>query len=89
MGEAQLNLFEPTFNRSVKVQATDHRITSNAGVLLLREADQRLNLCEGIAQNIQDPRRSDRIRYHMAELIRERLFAMALGYSAQDDVCAQ
>ena len=28
----------------------------------------------------------DRIRYTIAELIRERVFAMAVGYSAQDDV---
>ncbi len=86
MGEVQPNLFEPAFNRSVKVQAADHRITSNAGVMLLREADERLNLCDGIAQNIQDPRRPDRIRYRIDELLRERLFAMAIGYSAQDDV---
>jgi len=86
MGEAQPNLFEPTFNRSVKVQSTDHRITSNAGVVLLREADQRLNLLGGIAENMEDPRRPDRIRYGLDELLRERVFAMAIGYSAQDDV---
>ncbi|WP_202617517.1 transposase, partial [Roseimaritima sediminicola] len=86
MGEAQPNLFEPTFNRSVKVQVTSHRLTSNAGVTLLREADQRLNICESIAANIQDPRRPDRIRYHIDELLRERVFAMSIGYSAQDDV---
>lgn len=86
MGEAQPNLFEPTFNRSIKIQATDHRITSNAGVMLLREVDQRLNLCVGIAENIQDPRRPDRIRYSIEELVRERVFAMAIGCSAQDDV---
>lgn len=86
MGEVQRNLFEPTFNRSVKIQAADQRITSNAGVTLLREADERLNVCAGIAQNIQDPRRPDRIRYCIEELLRERVFAMAIGCSAQDDV---
>jgi hypothetical protein len=86
MGESQSNLFEPDFNRSVKVQSTDHRITSNAGVLLLREADHRLGLIPSIAKNIKDPRRADRIRYKIDELMRERVFAMALGYSAQDDV---
>ncbi len=42
MCEQQGNDFEPHFNRSVKIQATDHRITSNAGVILRREAEQDL-----------------------------------------------
>lgn len=86
MGEAQGNLFEPDFNRSIKIQATDQRLTSNAGVVLLREADHRLGLIDSIAMNIKDPRMSNRIRYHIDELIRERIFAMALGYTAQDDL---
>ena len=86
MGEHQGNLFEPQFNRSIKVQGTDQRITSNAGVILLREADHRLGLIDSIAADVQDPRRPDRIRYSIDELIRERVFAMAVGCSAQDDV---
>ncbi len=86
MGEHQGNLFEPQFNRSIKVQGTDQRITSNAGVILLREAEHRLGLFGSIAENVLDPRRPDRIRYSIAELIRERVFAMAVGCSAQDDV---
>ena len=46
MGEAQEWLFEPSFNRAVKVCASDDRITSDAGVVLLREADHRLGLAE-------------------------------------------
>jgi hypothetical protein len=86
MGEHQGNLFEPHFNRSIKVQGTDQRITSNAGVILLREAEHRLGLFDSVASNIVDPRRPDRIRYSIDELIRERVFAMAVGCSAQDDV---
>jgi len=84
MGEAQGTLFEPQFNRSVKVQTTDHRITSNAGVVLLREAEHRFGLISAIAGNIEDPRRPDRIRYTIDELIRERVFAMALDKSKRD-----
>lgn len=86
MGEQQSNLFDPQFNRSVKVQSTDHRITSLAGVVLLRETEDRLGLFDTIAENVRDPRRPDRIRYSSIELIRERVFAMAVGCSAQDDV---
>jgi len=86
MGEAQVYFFEPDFNRSIKVQTTDQRLTSNAGVVLLRDAEHRLGLIDAIAQDMFDPRDSRRIRYGIDELIRERVFAMALGYSAQDDV---
>ena len=85
MGEAQGWLFEPSFNRAVKVTASDDRITSDAGLLLLREADHRLGLTEWLAQRLVDPRRQDLIRYQLVELLRERLYALALGYSAQDD----
>ena len=57
MGEAQGNLFEPDFNRSIKVESTDERLTSNAGVLLLREADHRLQVIQTITKSMRDPRR--------------------------------
>jgi hypothetical protein len=85
MGEPQGWLFEPTFNRSVKVMASDERITSDSGLLLLREADHRLGITEQLAARLDDPRRQDLIRYQLVELLRERLYALALGYSAQDD----
>ena len=85
MGEAREWLFEPTFNRAVKVRASDERITSDAGVVLLREADHRLGLTESLARRLVDPRRQDLIRYQLVELLRERLYALALGYSSQDD----
>lgn len=85
MGEAREWLFEPGFNRAVKVCASDDRITSDAGLVLLREADHRLGLTEWLAQRLGDPRRQDLIRYQLVELLRERLYALAQGYSAQDD----
>ncbi len=85
MGEAQKWLFEPSFNRAVKVCASDERITSDGGLVLLREADHRLGLTEWLAGRLFDPRRQDLIRYQLVELLRERLYALAQGYSAQDD----
>jgi len=85
MGEAKEWLFEPSFNRTIKVLASDERITSDAGFLLLREADHRLGLTESLARRLVDPRRQDLIRYQLVELLRERVYALAQGYSAQDD----
>jgi hypothetical protein len=86
MGEAHGCSFEPTFNRAVKVVEGSDRITSDAGVLLLREADHRLGLIESLALQLHDPRDPSRIRYQVGELLRERLYALCLGYTAQDDL---
>ena len=86
MGEAQANVFEPEFNRSIKVSCVDQRLTSHAGALLLREFDHQLGLTESLADQLLDPRRQDRIRYQAVELVRERAYALAMGSRHQDDL---
>lgn len=86
MGEAQANVFEPEFNRCIKVKAVDGRLTSHTGAILLREFDHRLGLTESLAEQLIDPRRQDRVRYQSVELLRERIYAMALGEVHQDDL---
>jgi len=85
MGEAQEWLFEPTFNRTIKVRTADPRVTSNAGTLPLREVDHRLGLTADLAAGLTDRRDPDRVRYTLAELLRQHLYAFALGYAHQDD----
>lgn len=84
-GQAGGWLFEPTFNRSIKLRHADPRVTSDAGALLLREADHRLGLTADLAARLTDPRRADRIRYTQVELLRQHIYATALGYAHQDD----
>ena len=86
MGEAQGTLFEPEFNRSIKIQTSEQRITSHAGAVLLREADHQLGLIESLAGQITDPRDPEKIRYTATELLRERIYALALGSKNQDDL---
>src|SRR2546426_4323562 len=86
MGEAERFVFEPTFNRAVKVQSRDLRLTSDAGFLLLREADQRLGLTASLVEKLRDPRHPDMIRYKILELLRERVYALAQGYRPTDDL---
>ena len=85
MGERQAWLFEPTFNRSIKLRQADSRISDNAGAILLREVDHRLGLTADLAARLFDPRRDDRLRYTQTELLRQHLYALALGHAHQDD----
>jgi hypothetical protein len=84
MGESNDGQFEPTFNRSVKLSVSDDRLTSDAGMLILREADHRLGIVESLAGQIFDPRDPELIRYEMVELLRERVYGLAMGYATQD-----
>lgn len=86
MSEGKRPVFEPSFNRAVKVRGGEDRLTSDAGALLLREADQRLDLTRSLAAKLLDRRKPEHIRYQLVELLRERLYALAQGYDAQDDV---
>lgn len=85
MGECQGWLFEPTFNRSIKLRQADPRISNNAGTLLMREVDHRLGLTAGLAEQLVDDRDPHHVRYTQVELLRQHLYGLALGYAHQDD----
>jgi hypothetical protein len=86
MSEEKPLWFEASFNRAIKIRTRDQRLTSDGGVLLLREVDQRLGLIASIASQLTDPRDQRKIRYSLTELLRERVYTLAQGYGAVDDV---
>lgn len=60
-------------------------VTSDAGALLLREVDHRTRLIERVAACFSDRRAADRVEFSVAELLRQRLFGLVLGYEDIDD----
>ncbi len=61
------------------------RLTSNAGVLLLREVERKLGIAERLAGCLTDRRDPSRIGHTVAEMLRFRMFAIAAGYEDGDD----
>jgi len=61
-------------------------ITSDAGVLLLAQAEDNLGLVAAMAQGIADTRQLKKIRHPYARLLRERVFAIACGYEDANDL---
>ena len=59
--------------------------TSDAGVLLLRAAANRLALWEQVAECFDDHRDPDRIDHTVAELIAQRVLGIGLGYEDLND----
>jgi hypothetical protein len=60
-------------------------ITSDAGVLLLREVEKRTGLIAGLAGCFSDYRDGRWIEHTVEELLGQRLFAMCLGYEDLND----
>ena len=52
MGEKQNQPFQLSFNASLKVDFQGSRVTSDGGMVLVRELDERLGLTEPIEQQI-------------------------------------
>ncbi len=57
MGEKQNQPFQLSFNTSLRVDFQGSRVTSDGGLLLVRELDERLGLSALITENIMDDRR--------------------------------
>jgi hypothetical protein len=55
-------------------------ITSNGGVVLLAAADQRIGLSQRLARCFTDLRLGDAVRHSLRDLLRQRIFAIALGH---------
>ena len=55
-------------------------ITSNGGVALLAGADRKLRLAERLAACFTDSRVADAVTHALPDLLRQRIFGLALGY---------
>ena len=60
-------------------------ITSDGGVLLLQQVDRRLGLNEAVARTLDDPRRQASVDHDGLSLLRQRVYALALGYEDRND----
>jgi hypothetical protein len=60
------------------------RLTSDGGLLWLREADDALGLCAALARAIPDWRTGP-VRHSLETLVRQRAFQIACGYEDQND----
>jgi hypothetical protein len=60
-------------------------LSSDGGLLALREVEERLGVARCLAACIDDPRAPERIRHCLAEMLRFRLLMIATGYGDGND----
>ena len=81
---ADLALF-PLSLKPVVVRNDGGALTSDAGVLLLRQLDERLGLTSGLARYVVDRREPGKVRHELAALLCQRIYQIALGYEDCND----
>jgi len=77
--------FPAVNRRRVEVSFQGGNITSDGGVLLLQQVDRRLGLSEAVARVLDDPRRQASCEHNNLSLLRQRVYALALGYADLND----
>jgi hypothetical protein len=71
--------------KPVTVDFTGGDLSSDAGLIPLSLADQRLRLTEQLAAAIADPRDPHRIDHTLPDLLRQRIYMIAQGYADAND----
>ncbi len=61
-------------------------VTSDAGLLLLSLADEKLGLTEAMASAIVDPRQRGKVEHEIIEMLRERVYAICQGHEDANDL---
>src|ERR671914_2489781 len=61
------------------------QLSSDGGLLALREVERRLGLADRLAACIDDPRAPERVQHGVAEILRFRMLMIAAGYEDGND----
>src|ERR1035437_6142172 len=85
MGEKQNQPFQLSFNASLKIDFQGSRVTSDGGLILVRELDERLGFGELIAQHLTDSRRGKNTQLPLADLLRQSVYSRIAGYEDVND----
>jgi len=84
VGESQNQPFQLSFNASLRVDFQGSRVTSDGGLILIRELDERLGFSELIEQYLTDSRAKN-ARLPFADLLRQSVYSRLAGYEDVND----
>src|SRR5580704_5689880 len=78
----------PVQGKAVVARFDGGRLSSEGGLLALREIEHRLDLADRLANCLVDPRAPERVVHRLAEIIRFRMLMIAAGYEEGNDADA-
>ena len=77
--------FSPLSRRQIEADFSGGHITSDAGLLLLREVDKQHRLTQRLAETLTDQRDASMVRHQLETMIRQRVYGVAGGYEDLND----
>jgi DDE family transposase len=75
----------PVQGKAVVARFDGGRLSSEGGLLALREIEHRLGLADRLAGCLKDPRTPEKVVHRLAEIIRFRMLMIAAGYEDGND----
>jgi len=84
VGKTPNQPFQLSFNPALKVEFQGSRVTSDGGLILVRELDERLGSSDLIAQHLTDPRATN-TQFPLADLVRQSVYSRLAGYEDVND----
>jgi Transposase DDE domain group 1 len=78
----------PVVGKSLVARFDGGQLSSDGGVLALREIERRLGIADRLAGCLDDPRAPAQVTHRLADIIRFRLFMIAAGYEDGNDAAA-
>src|SRR5260370_30436068 len=84
VGETQKRPFQLSFNSSLRVEFQGARVTSDGGLILVRELDQRLGFGELIERHFADARGKN-TQLPLADLVLQSVYSRLAGYEGSND----
>jgi hypothetical protein len=85
MGEMQNQPFQLSFNARLKVDFQGSRVTSDGGLILIRELDERLGLNKLIEEQLSDSRQGLNKQFTLTDLLRQSVYSRLAGYEDLND----
>ena len=78
-------LFPALNHKKIEAEFTGGDVSSDGGVLLLREVDRLLQLTPALSAVIPDKRNPDLITHTQLSMLKQRIYGLALGYEDLND----
>jgi len=85
VGDKESKPFQLSFNGYLKVDFQGSRVTSDGGLLLVRELDERLGLGKLIDEHLSDARQGANKKFPFADLVRQSVYSRLAGYEDLND----
>lgn len=81
----QMLLFKDIFGKKVEFDFNGYEVTTDAGLLFLREVEEKTHIIDRISEVIHDNRHPGYIEHNTYHLLKQRVFQIASGYEDCND----